>query len=103
MSGVAPAGVELLAGGHGESRDEFESTAGELGGGACCGDGAFVDVLCLRGDGSAHELVCVGFDDDESRFFAGYLFDEQVGGFVEAAFEGAEGSGCGVQRRMAPL
>ena len=38
----------------------------------------------------------VGFDDDEARFFAGYFFDEQVGGFVEAAFEGAEGAGCGV-------
>ena len=38
--------------------------------------------------------VC--FDDDEARFFAGYFFDEQVGGFIEAAFEGTEGAGCGV-------
>jgi len=41
----------------------------------------------------ADELVRVGFDNDEARFFAGYFFDEQVGGFVEAAFEGAEGAG----------
>ena len=52
------------------------------------GDGAFVDVLCLGGDGGAYELVGVGFDDDEARFFAGYFFDEQVGGLVEAASEG---------------
>ena len=96
LRGVAPAGVELLAGGHGESRGKFEGAAGELGGGACGGDGAFVDVLCLRGDGGAHELVRVGFDDDEARLFAGYFFDEQVGGFVKAAFEGTEGAGCGV-------
>ena len=53
-------------------------------------------MLCLGGDGGSYELVGVGFDDDEARFFAGYFFDEQVGGFVEAAFEGAEGAGCGV-------
>ena len=53
-------------------------------------------MLRLGGDGGAHELVRVGFHDDEARVLAGYLFDEQVGGLVEAAFEGAEGAGCGV-------